>query len=400
MSDRQAVWCLAFGQTFVWAGVFYIFPALIIWWEADFGWSRSEITAALTFAVFASAIFSPISGALIDRGLGSYTLPIGTFIGGLLVACLFFVNSLVLFYLIWTGLGVCMAFSLYEPCFSFVIKTKGLQAKRYITHITLVAGLAGTIAFPVVHFVSELAGWRAVTLVFVMLVSCVAAPLMWVGTRYLSQDPSAIQGVSEDHAKLKATRYSFLRWPKFWLVAAAFAFLIFSHTTLINHLLLILNDRQFDPGTAVLAISFIGPMQVVGRLLIMIGGKYISDVVAVFLCFAFAFVAIICLMLSAYVPAFLILFIILHGSGNGVISILKPIISREILGGDNFGLKSGVQAVPYLIGSAFAALIGSLLWNSGGYDLVLNVLLVVLFSGALSLALAVRLNRQTVKIDC
>ncbi len=400
MSDRQAVWCLAFGQTFVWAGVFYIFPALIIWWEADFGWSRSEITAALTFAVFASAIFSPISGALIDRGLGSYTLPIGTFIGGLLVACLFFVNSLVLFYLIWTGLGVCMAFSLYEPCFSFVIKTKGLQAKRYITHITLVAGLAGTIAFPVVHFVSELAGWRAVTLVFVMLVSCVAAPLMWVGTRYLSQDPSAIQGVSEDHAKLKAIRYSFLRWPKFWLVAAAFAFLIFSHTTLINHLLLILNDRQFDPGTAVLAISFIGPMQVVGRLLIMIGGKYISDVVAVFLCFAFAFVAVICLMLSAYVPAFLILFIILHGSGNGVISILKPIISREILGGDNFGLKSGVQAVPYLIGSAFAALIGSLLWNSGGYDLVLNVLLVVLFSGALSLALAVRLNRQTVKIDC
>ncbi|MBL4666769.1 MAG: hypothetical protein JKY04_05280, partial [Sneathiella sp.] len=207
--------------------------------------------------------------------------------------------------------------------------------------------------------------------------------------------PSALPAINENAETPKENRYTFLKWPKFWLVAAAFALIIFSHTTLINHLLLILKDRQFDPGTAVLAISFMGPMQVVGRLAIMMGGKYISDVAAVILCFCFVFIAVICLMLSAYVPAFLAAFIILHGSGAGILSILKPIVSREILGGDNFGLKSGVQAVPYFIGSAFAALIGSLLWKFGGYDLVLRVLLGVLFCGALSLLLAVRLNRNS-----
>ncbi len=395
MSDRQAVWCLAFGQTFVWAGVFYIFPALIIMWEADFGWSRSEITAALTFAILASAIFSPVSGYLIDKGYGPQTLTAGAFLGGVFVSLLFVVDALPLFYLIWAGLGVCMAFALYEPCFAFVIRTKGVQAKKYITHITLVAGLAGTISFPLVHFVSDFAGWRVAILVFVVLVCCIAAPLMWFGANNLRQDEGAAKALELTAAKPKTHRYSFVRLPVFWLVAAAFTLLIISHTTLINHLLLLLQDRQFDAGTAVLAVSFIGPMQVAGRLAIMFGARHISDIAAVILCFAFAMIAVVCLMIAEYIPAFLAIFIILHGGANGVISIMKPIVSREILGAENFGVKSGVQAVPYLIGSAFAALIGSLLWNMGGYDLVLKVLLVVLMTGMLSLILAVRIKRAS-----
>ena len=65
LTDRSAIWFLAFGQTLVWAGTYYVFPALIVRWEADFGWTRSEITGALTFAIFTAAIFSPISGRLI-----------------------------------------------------------------------------------------------------------------------------------------------------------------------------------------------------------------------------------------------------------------------------------------------------------------------------------------------
>jgi len=394
MKDKRAVWCLAVGQTLVWAGIYYIFPALIVRWEAEFGWSRTEITAALTIAILASAACSPISGRLIDKGYGPRTLFGGAFIGGLLVTGLFFVNSLPVFYLIWAGLGICMAFSLYEPCFSFIIRTKGLAAKRYITIITLVAGLASTISFPLAYAISEAVGWRIAILTFVGLVSFIGAPLMWYGANHLHEDESAAAPKAGTASSSGKDRYGFLKWPKFWLVAFAFALIAMTHATLINHLLLLLKDRQFDAGTAVLAASFMGPMQVAGRLSAIVAERFFSNSVVAVLCFIFSLAAVLALMAATWIPAFLAVFIILQGSGIGVVSIMKPIVTREILGGENFGLKSGAQAVPYFVGSAFAAFLGSLLWSVGGYDLVLRVLLFVLLAGMGALVFAMRLDRK------
>ncbi len=394
-SDRTAIWFLAFGQTLVWAGTYYIFPALIIRWETDLGWNRSEITGALTIAIFASAIFSPVSGRLIDKGFGAQTLTLGAFVGGWLVAALFFVKSLTMFYIIWAGLGICMAFALYEPCFAFVIRTKGLEAKKFITLITLVAGFASTLSFPIAHVLSDAYGWRISLVAFVIMVSFVGAPLMWFGARNLTEHSSALQSIEETALLQGRGRYGFLAWPKFWYIALSMTLLAMVHATLINHLLLLLKDRQISADTAVLAASFMGPMQVFGRIAASLVGRYFSNGIITTLCFVFSISAVGALILAEHIPVMLAVFIILQGSGIGISSIMKPVLSREILGGENFGLKSGAQAVPFFIGNAFAALIGSLLWMVGGYDLVLQVLIVLLVIGLGSLILAMRANRKT-----
>ena len=69
-----------------------------------------------------------------------------------------------------------------------------------------------------------------------------------------------------------------------------------------------------------------------------------------------------------------LVFVILFGSAHGVVSIVRPVIAREILGGNNFGAKFGAMALLYLVGSASAPYLGSLIWGIGGYDLVLFVL--------------------------
>jgi hypothetical protein len=38
---RQIVWPLAIAETIVWAAMFYSFPALILVWERDLGWSKT-----------------------------------------------------------------------------------------------------------------------------------------------------------------------------------------------------------------------------------------------------------------------------------------------------------------------------------------------------------------------
>jgi hypothetical protein len=65
-------------------------------------------------------------------------------------------------------------------------------------------------------------------------------------------------------------------------------------------------------------------------------------------------------------------FVILFGSAYGTISILRPLVARDILGPGSFGAKSGALALPYLAGSATAPFLGSLIWSVGGYELVLN----------------------------
>ncbi|MEH6403589.1 MAG: MFS transporter [Sneathiella sp.] len=390
MSDKKAIWFLACGETIFWAGIYYIFPALIVRWEADFGWSKSELTAALTMALVTSAIVSPVSGRLIDKGYGAYLLTGGGLIGGVLVASLSVVTTLPVFYGIWICLGACMGFCLYEPCFALIIRNKGMQAKPAITLVTLVAGLAGTISFPASHFISDVAGWREAVLIFSFVICFVGVPLIWLGARGLERNNAHVVFQNNNLASNAEGRYRFLFKANFWLLAFGFMLLYMNHNLVINHFLLLLKERQIDAGTAVLAATFIGPMQVLGRMSIIFAERFVSNMMITAMCFIFVILATISLMGAAAYPILLIPFIILQGSGIGIMSIMKPMVSRDVLGGENFGLKSGAQAVPYMIGSAFAALIGSLIWGIGGYDLVLKALLLSTFAGLGFFALALK----------
>ena len=68
MSDVRPVILMALSQAFVWASIFYLFPALLLSWETDMGWSRAEVSAAITIAVVLSGIFAPLAGRMIEQG--------------------------------------------------------------------------------------------------------------------------------------------------------------------------------------------------------------------------------------------------------------------------------------------------------------------------------------------
>ena len=68
--------------------MFYSFPALLLFWEADLGWTKTELTFAATLAIFSSAAFSPVSGKLIDQGHGPKLLAGGALRGGIMLVIL------------------------------------------------------------------------------------------------------------------------------------------------------------------------------------------------------------------------------------------------------------------------------------------------------------------------
>ena len=73
----------------------------------------------------------------------------------------------------------------------------------------------------------------------------------------------------------------------------------------------------------------------------------------------------------AAVPLLAFLFVAVHGSGYGVTSITRPVVTAEHLGREGFGAISGVQASVFMGASALAPTVAALLWGLGGYDVVI-----------------------------
>jgi len=378
----SAIWQLAIAQTIVWAGLFYGFPALILRWETDFGWTKAELTGAVTLSIGLSAVFSPLAGRLIDRGLGARVLAGGALAGGLCMALLALVDSIWPFYLLWCLIGTSTAFCLYDACFAVVVRAEGRAARRSITLITLVAGLAGTLSFPLAHAIAEAFGWRSSCLAFAGLILVLGVPLMWQGARRLEAGAAARESVEETNGDSSAAGH-FLRRPAFWLLALGFALLGLNHSTILNHLLPLLDERGIPSGMAVFAAAMIGPMQVAGRLAMMAVERHVSNRGITIACFVSVGLATISLITASLVPMMLVPFVILQGSGHGVTSIMKPLVIGDILGRANFGAISGSQAMIFKLTVAVAPFVGALLWELGTYDLVLWTML-----GAAALGLA------------
>ncbi len=392
MLRASAVWQLAIAQTIVWAGLFYSFPALILRWETEFGWSKTELTGAVTLAIGLSAVFSPLAGRLIDRGLGARVLAGGALAGGLGIAVMGLVETLWQFYLVWAWIGVATGFCLYDACFAVVVRAAGTAARRPITLITLVAGLAGTLSFPLAHGVAEVFGWRASCFAFALLIGLIGLPLMWRGARRLeaaAEDPE-MPLAGGDGEGVRHGAAGFLRRPAFWLLAIAFALLGLNHSAILNHFLPMLAERGIPEGMAVFAAAMIGPMQVAGRLAMMAVERHVSNRGITISCFLAVSLATVSLISASLVPMMLVPFVILQGSGHGVTSIMKPLVIGDILGRANFGAISGSQAMIFKLTVAAAPFIGALLWELGDYDLVLVTMLGAALCGLALFLLAAR----------
>lgn len=402
MISHRAIWSLAVAETVVWAGTLYLFPALLIHWEADLGWSKTTLAGAFTLSVLISAAAAPLAGRLIDAGHGVRLLTWGTVAAALLVGALALVREVWQFYAIWAVLGVAAAACLYEPCSAFLVRTQGADARRVLTLITLVTGFASALAFSGGNLMAGLWGWRAAALAFAALMLVVAAPLFMAGGRDADRGEAALRvgpgtagaGALGVGALGAGALHAALRKPAFWLLAATFPLIALNHGILITHLLPMLAERGVPHGVAVVAASGIGPMQVVGRLAMMSVERRVSMNVVCALSFALMAAALAVLIVAGASPLLLAAFVILEGAGYGVTAITRPMVSAAVLGRDGFGAISGALALPFITASALAPTLAAAAWSIAGYDAVRYGMLGLLAVAALSFALAIASSRK------
>lgn len=388
---RRIVWPLAIAQVIVWAAMFYSFPALLLEWERDMGWSKTALSGALTQSLVVSAVLAPVVGRLIDHGHARSVFTGCALLGAVCLVLLSRVTMLWQFYAVWLGLGVAMAGALYEACFTVLTRTMGTEAMRAITVITLIGGFAGTVSFPSAYFLVGIVGWRGAVVTFAIAVAFVAVPLIWRGVR-LAEQGRETQAHRASARTGDALRI--LRRATFWLLVVAFAMIALEHGMLLTHFLPLLDDRGIRGETAIFAAAMIGPMQVVGRLALVAVGQRISTLGVAVSCYLALVIATIALLGTRGIPLLLVPFVLFQGAGYGLTSIIRPVITAEYLGRKDFGVISGLIAMPFMAATAIAPTVAAFVWESGGYDRVILLGLATAGVGLVSLLLAASLRKR------
>ena len=149
MDRRGAIWTLAVTQTLGYPCLYYIFAALVVQWQDDLGWSKRALALGPTCAIVVAGCMAPFVGRLIDHGWSRALLSGGSVVGAGALALLATTTTQVQYIAAWVLIGVAQGTVLYEVCFAFLIRRLGPDARAAIIRVTLVAGFASTLAFPV-----------------------------------------------------------------------------------------------------------------------------------------------------------------------------------------------------------------------------------------------------------
>jgi MFS family permease len=373
----MAVWLLAAGQTLIYAGVYYAFPALLPDLQAATGWTVAELALGPTLAFLVMAVLTPFTGAWVDRGWGGEMLTYAPVVAALGVAGLGFAPNPLAWLLIWAVIGVSQACCLYETCFAFLTRRLGDQARGGITKVTLVAGFAGTLAFPLGDVLGRAFGGQGALVAFAALV-LLAVPVNAIAVRSLRrrQKPGTVQPAPEPGALQAA-----LRRPAFWAIAATFGLIWLNHGILLTYVLLLFEDRGASAGAATIAAACIGPSQVLGRLILLLNEARIGNARATTFALLAVTAAAVALWSAGAVPALIFLCAALQGAGVGLLSILRPVLVAEILGRRGFGAISGAAAVSPILASAAAPSVGAGLLHWGGAGLIYAACLAMAVTG-------------------
>nr|WP_283101707.1 MFS transporter [Halomonas populi] len=368
---------LGSAQTLAWASSYYLPAILAVPMARELGVSPSWVFAAFSGALLITAILGPSVGKAIDRRGGRGILLASNVVLALGLALLAMAESLVGLVLAWAVTGMGMALGLYDAAFATLSRLLGSAARGPITGVTLIAGFASTVGWPLSAWLESDLGWRGACWIWASLHLVLGVPLNArlpiAGAEPVASLDSASQGAPQ------RPRQAML------LLAYVFAAGWFVSTAMAAHLPRLLQEAGASLSVAVAAAALVGPAQVGARLAEFILLRRFHPLVSARVATALHPLGAALLTLMGMPAAG---FALLHGAGNGMMTIASGTLPLALFGPQGFGRRQGLIIAPARVAQACAPLaFGLLLDHAGTLALWLSS---ALMAGALVALLSIR----------
>lgn len=364
------VLALGSAQTLAWASSYYLPAMLATPMARDLGVDRPTVFAVFSMALLVSAFTGPAAGRLIDRQGGRRVLMASNALFVLGLVGLGLAHSLVGLALAWAVLGVAMGSGLYDAAFAALVRLYGRDARQAITGITLLAGFASTVGWPLTTLLEAQWGWRGACFAWAALHVLIGLPLNALLPRagpHEAAAPAASATVAFSTAPTAAPppRHTAA------LLALLFSMLGFVSTAMAAHLPALLQAAGATLAVAVLAGALIGPSQVAARAFeFSVLKRYSPLVSARAAALTHPLGAAVLLLLG---PVAALPFAVLHGAGNGLLTIVRGTLPLALFGASGYGARQGWIALPgRILGGLSPWLFGLVLERYGARALWLS----------------------------
>ncbi|HLK82170.1 MAG TPA: MFS transporter [Xanthobacteraceae bacterium] len=351
---------LGTSQTLAWASSYYLPAVLARPISAAIAVPSSWVFAAFSAALLIAAIAGPMVGRMIDRHGGRGVLVLSNVVLACGLAALACVTGPVSLFGAWAILGIGMALGLYDAGFATLTALYGAGARGPITGITLLAGFASTLSWPLSSFLDHAAGWRGACLVWAALNLLVGLPV----NRFLLPQPA--RAAHRSHAARASVGWKPRR--EMLLLAFVFAAAWFVTGSMAAHLPSLLELAGATPFAAIAAAALVGPAQVAARIFEFVILRRIHPLVSARLAATLHPIGAAALSLMGAAGA--VPFAALYGAGNGLLTIARGTVPLAIFGPHAYGERTGLIGAPARAAQALAPLTFGLLLDAMGLGAV------------------------------
>jgi MFS family permease len=341
---------LGLAQTLAWGSTYYLPAILANSIAAELGLGTPWIFIAFSAGLLVAAFLGPSAGRLIDVHGGRRVLPVSNLVMAAGLALLGATTGIVSLFAAWLVIGIGTSAGLYEAAFATLAGIYGRDARRAITGITLIAGFASTVCWPLSAYMDVTIGWRATCFVW-------AAAHLLIGLPINASLPPG----RGSQVKTEATEDEGTRGRLLVMISLAFVFAAawFCSTAMAAHLPRVLQESGASLAAAVAAAALVGPAQVGARVLEFWLMRHVHPIVSAriaSLAHPVGAAGLIAVGAPAASP-----FAVIHGAGNGVMTIASGALPLALFGPGGYGLRQGVLMAPARVISASAPFLFDLL---------------------------------------
>ena len=200
---RVVVAALGITQIFAWGSTLYLLGVLGHPIALETGWSYESVISGVSVGLLTASIISPRIGRAIGRKGGKVILAMSAVSLALELLSLGLSQSIVWYLAAWLLIGVGMGSGLTDAAFSTLGSIYGEGARSAITSLTLFAGFASTICWPLSAYLVEHWGWRGACFAYAAIQTGVAFPVLLLALPNRSLvTPSTDRVSSSEHVSL------------------------------------------------------------------------------------------------------------------------------------------------------------------------------------------------------
>ena len=385
MRMLPVVVALGITQTVGYGTLYYAFGVLAPDMSADTGWSLTSVYGVFSLALLVSGIAAPFAGRAMDGVNPARVMAFGSLASVTALACWTLIPGRTAFAIFMIVVETVSVLVLYEAAFVVAARLVPDRARRTITGITLIAGFASTIFWPLTAWLDGFLSWREIYLAYAGINLALCFPLhLWLAGRRFARTGQEAEA-SEAPAGVRGTlRKPGPRKAAFYVLLVTFTAIAFVMSAVHLHLIGLLTALGLG-GSAALIGALLGPSQVAGRAAELAAGDRVSVLYVAF----FATAALPCglLVLAAGAPNFwaALAFAVIFGLGQGLSYIVRGVLPLHLFGIEGYGALLGRINSVRLFVSAAAPFVTAALFEGAGAEAAIAMLCLVGTLGVLSL---------------